>query len=258
MIFLITLLSACTDQIPDDTLLAHSTLQAQWPPSAVLAELDTLLSYGIPSPIPVWNSFQQLYNTGATERCPGTNYNFDSPEVETSGCTTDVGYSFFGAAEYRDEQENWDLHCDCRIIKADGTIFEGAGNIGKMEDNGFTWLDIRGSFWDTTSTVTEPWLAEISSMNLQLSFDSVSKISGGYTISNHSVYFANFRLEECEKRSDSIFIRDPSGGWWQWQASNSCTHGQLYFQDEAMGEYMWNSSVLDPIMSQIKQSIQDR
>ena len=64
------------------------------------------------------------------------------------------------------------------------------------------------------------------------------RLHGGYTIENQSVYFEDFSFLTCAQGTGSLFIRDPSGGWWRYTRGEECSaKGTLFFNEEPKGEF---------------------
>ena len=232
------------DQENESTI--DSSIDPIWTKESIPANLNELLEFGIPYPSPILELYQNLYDEGGTSDCPGTNYNFDGSQVDNAGCTTDDGYFYAGAAELRVEEDSFELHCDCRIVTPDGRMIRGAGNISVLNSDEGTLYDIRGSFLSHDEYSPAPWLSELPSLNLLIGVHNQETVLlGGYTINGMSIYFDHLRLRDCEERNGSLLIRDPSGGWWTWLLENSCTEGQLFFQDEFIDTMTWDSQILD-------------
>ena len=226
----------------------QSNVEATFTPEEAFTALESLLPYGVPNPYEILNAYMSLYDEGATPTCPGTNYNFDSPEVDNSGCTTAEGYLFAGLGEVRLREDEQDLHCDCRIVTPDGRMIRGAGNVIISNRSNEIFLDVKGSFLRISEDV-DSWLNQLPSTNLTMRiYGDAVEVSGGYTVNGQAVYFENFQMTSCPERSGTIFIRDPSGGWWSWNLEGSCTTGQLSFQEEIIEvAYDWDSTALDPL-----------
>jgi len=221
-------------------------LEPIWSPEEVISNLDALLAYGIPNPYPIRDRYFALYDEGGTPDCPGTNYNFDAPDADNAGCTTNDGYFYAGLGEVRVQDDIFELQCDCRIVTPDGRMIRGAGNISIFTDGQDTLLDIRGSFLEIKAEYEATWLEELPSISLSV-FGGNGEIfvNGGYTINGLSLYMESFVFASCALREDPLYFRDPSGGWWTWTASNSCTKGKLAFQGQSFGEYEWDSKQID-------------
>lgn len=241
--------STSTEDVSDEV---QTVIEPMYTPEEVFDAFESLLPYGIPNPYDILHTYMSLYDEGATPQCPGTNYNFDSPEADNSGCTTDAGYLFAGLGEVRLRDDEQDLHCDCRIVTPDGRMIRGAGNIVISTREGETFLDVQGSFL-RISEESDTWLNQLPSTNFSIIIDEDStQISGGYTLNGQAIYFDGFQLTSCTERSGTIFIRDPSGGWWSWKLNGSCTSGELNFQDRLQQEaYEWDSSQLDPLFENL-------
>ena len=256
MIFF-ALIYGCTSSTTDDITYVHEQpdrvqLTPQWTPEELIHHMDLLMTYGLPNPYPILERYLELYDEGGTPDCPGTNYNFDGVDVDNAGCETDSGYFYAGLGELRESDEGFDLQCDCRIVTPDGRMIRGAGNVGVFNDDGFLMLDIRGSFLEIKSEYEGTWLEELPSTSLTLSkHRGETFISGGYTINGISIYMENYMLGDCSQRDGSIFIRDPSGGWWTWTTKGSCTEGTLTFQESDYGTWSWNSEQLDEAVQDI-------
>jgi len=254
---LLSLLIGCnspaTDAVtPSTGHLDRIELTPEWTPEDLLVHMDLLMTYGLPNPYPIINRYMELYDEGGTEACPGTNYNFDGADVDNAGCETEAGYFYAGLGELRESNEGFDLQCDCRIVTPDGRMIRGAGNIGLFNDDGFLILDIRGSFLEIKSEYEGTWLEELPSTSLTLSKHSGETfISGGYTINGISIYMEDYMLGACTRRDGTIFMRDPSGGWWTWTTQGSCTEGTLAFQESDYGIWSWNSEQLDEAVQDI-------
>ena len=248
---LLALMYGCTSPVPEDTVTSQQQLDTieltpAWTPDILFEQLDLLMTYGIPNPYPIIERYMELYDEGGTPACPGTNYNFDGADVDNAGCETVSGYFYAGLGELRQSEEGFDLHCDCRIVTPDGRMIRGAGNISVFNDDGLTILDIRGSFLEVKSEYEGTWLEELPSTSLSVMENNGELfISGGYTINGLSIYVDNYMLENCAQRHGSIFIRDPSGGWWTWTTKDSCTEGTLSFQETDYGTWSWNSEQID-------------
>ena len=52
-------------------------------------------------------------------------------------------------------------------------------------------------------------------------------------------------IDECAGRDDTLYIRDPSGGWWTWTIRGTCTDGTLAFQGTEYDARVWDSQHLD-------------
>ncbi len=223
-----------------------STIEPVWTVEEMLQELDILMTFGMPNPFPIRDLYMSLYDEGATPACPGTNYNFDGSEVDNAGCSTSDDYFYAGLGEVRLENEDFDLHCDCRIITPDGRKFQGAGNVAIINDGSNQMLDVRGSFLQAGFEQPIPWLEAKPSVSLSmLTGDGATFINGGYTIHNRSIYMENFLFGTCDDRDGTIFFRDPSGGWWSWTAQASCTQGLVTFQGTEYGMQTWDSTQLE-------------
>ena len=258
--------SACTKTEPvsgqneDRTLSSEEEFEAItpiWSPEEALSELDTLLTFGIPNPQPIFDMYIELYDEGATPACPGTNYNFDGAEVDNAGCYTEDDYFYAGLGELRLEALRQDLHCDCRIVAPDGRMIRGAGNISIFGENDHTTLDVRGSFLIKHLERQGYWLEELPSVNLSIQISNQGTyLEGGYTIQGRSLYTDGFTFSDCSERKDTIHFRDPSGGWWFWTASNSCTTGILGFQQTVIGRVEWDSQQFDQQLVAIVEGVE--
>ena len=249
MIF--ALLIGCGSTAVED-LTSHDSepnrveLTPEWSPEELFENMNLLMAYGLPNPYPILDRYMQLYDEGGTPSCPGTNYNFDGVDVDNAGCEADSGYFFAGLGELRQNEEGFDLHCDCRIVAPDGRMIRGAGNISVFNDDGFLMLDIRGSFLEVKNEYGSTWLEELPSTSLSVIQNNEDTfISGGYTINGISIYMENYILGSCSLRDGTIFVRDPSGGWWAWTTKRSCREGTLTFQEADYGTWSWNSEQLD-------------
>lgn len=203
----------------------------QWTQEEVFQNMDTLFALGIPNPNSFISLFKDLYDEGGDPICPGTNYNFDSPEVSNYGCTADSGMFFAGAAEFqRHTESELDMHCDCRIVAPDGRMVRGAGNFRVERRQDEVMFDVQGSFLATPS---EPWLEELPSVHFRIwkNDRGNSNVEGGWTVNNITVYFEQFWTNECPNGHGSIFMRDPSGLWWEWELKPDCSQ-KLYFNGE--------------------------
>ena len=118
---LLAILSGCTSSSTNqstyvDEQLERVQLTPDWTPEELLEQMNRLMSYGLPNPYPIINRYMELYDEGGTPDCPGTNYNFDGADVDNAGCETQDGYFYAGLGELRQNEEGFDLHCDCRIV----------------------------------------------------------------------------------------------------------------------------------------------
>lgn len=244
--------SIIVDGTTDDI---QTTIEPIFTPEEAFDSVESLLLFGIPNPYDILNTYMALYDEGATANCPGTNYNFDSPEADNSGCTTGDGYFFAGLGEVRLREDEQDLHCDCRIVTPDGRMIRGAGNIVISNTNDETFLDVQGSFL-RISEDSHSWLNQLPSTNFSMIIEEdMVQLSGGYTINGQAIYFDGFQVTSCQERSGTIFIRDPSGGWWSWSVEDSCITGRLSFQDELINDaYEWDSTILDPLFDNLEGS----
>ena len=121
-----------------------------------------------------------------------------------------------------------------------------AGNISVINEDDFLMLDIRGSFLEIKNDYEGTWLEELPSTSLTMMHgNGETFISGGYTINGISIFMENYMLDECAGRDDTLYIRDPSGGWWTWTIRGTCTDGELAFQDTKFGTWVWDSRQFD-------------
>jgi hypothetical protein len=234
------ILEAGPPPILNDTL--GMNFEPQWTEDEVFEHWEELIAFGIPNPTTFISMFRDLYDEGGTTECPGSNYNFDSPEVSNYGCTASTGMFFAGAAEFqRDTEDEIDMHCDCRIVAEDGRMVRGAGNFRVENHSDEIFLDIQGSFLATPS---EPWLEELPSLQFTIwkTVHNSLNIEGGWTVNDISVYFDNFWSSECPNGEGSIFVRDPSGIWWEWRLNNNCSQ-ELYFNDEFQSSVVEDTQV---------------
>lgn len=231
---MILILLACHSQKEPSSELS----QAKWSPDEMWTAYDDLLEIGLPNVYVLFGHFQTLYDEGGNTDCPGTNYNFDSPDVQDNGCMTENGYFFGGAAEVVFDNEGWSFSCDCRIDTPDGRSFEGAGNILRFNQNtngvDEQYDDIRGTF---LTNFGPEWLQLLPSSVLGINQSSGILISGGYTLEGTSVYFNNISFDDCEYGFGRLDVRDPSGGWWYFERSDDCSEeGTLSFNSEVIAE----------------------
>lgn len=217
--------------------------EPEWEQDELFEKIDGLFTLGVPNPAPFISLFKALYDEGGNPICPGTNYNFDSPEVSNYGCTASSGMFFAGAAEFqRDTESEVDMHCDCRIVAPDGRMVRGAGNFRMEKRNNEIFFDVQGSF---IATPSEAWLEELPSIHFRIwkSGFNNTNIEGGWTINNTTIYFDNFWTNECPNGHGSIFLRDPSGLWWEWNLKPDCTQ-ELYFNDVLQGNVEHDTTIL--------------
>ena len=218
------------------------SFEPEWTQEEVFVYFDELFALGMPHPTPFISMFKELYDDGGDQNCPGTNYNFDSPEISTSGCTSSSGMFFAGAAEFqRDTENEVDMHCDCRIESSDGRMVRGAGNFRLERRNNEMFFDIQGSF---LATPNDAWLEELPSIHVSAwkTEDNKINLNGGWTVNNQSVFFDSFWFEDCPNGIGSIFLRDPSGLWWEWRLRSDCSQ-ELYFNEEFQDTVDHNLSV---------------
>ena len=247
----ITLLYGCSSSsqervFPTGSVSSGVELTPMWTPDEVFDNLEILLAYGIPNPYPIMDRYIELYDEGGTEACPGTNYNFDGSDVDNAGCYAETGYFYAGLGELREMEDGYELQCDCRIVTPDGRMIRGAGNISVINEDSFLMLDIRGSFLEIKNDYEGTWLEELPSTSLTMMHgNGETFISGGYTINGISIYMENYMVDECAGRDDTLYIRDPSGGWWTWSIKGTCTDGMLAFQGTEYGTRVWDSQQFD-------------
>ena len=222
--------SSSTNQRGDvDEQLDRVQLTPEWTPDELLEQMNRLMSYGLPNPYPIINRYMELYDEGGTPDCPGTNYNFDGADVDNAGCETQDGYFYAGLGELRENEEGFDLHCDCRIVTPDGRMIRGAGNIGVFNDDGFLMLDIRGSFLEVKSEYEGTWLEELPSTSLTvMENNGETFISGGYTINGISIYMGNYAGRLFSTRWQYLYERP------QWRVVD-LDHQRLM--------YRWNTGI---------------
>ena len=227
-------------------------IQPEYSTDEVVFALESLLLYGLPNPYEVVSTYMSLYDEGATPTCPGTNYNFDSPEADNAGCTTNDGYLFAGLGEIRHNNGQLELQCDCRIVTPDGRMIRGAGNLVIDSRQGEVFLDIQGSFL-RISQDTNSWLNQLPSTNLTILIDNNEvRLEGGYTINGQAVFFDDLVLGGCEIQRGSIMVRDPSGGWWSWTVDTSCEVGVLAFQNLVVdSQFYWDTNKLIQLVENI-------
>jgi len=198
--------------------------EADWEPEELQDHIDEGLAYGLPNPSTFLQHYMELYEAGATDACPGTDYNFNSPDVGGAGCTTDDGYFFEGVVEYSEQEDQWALHADFRIIAPDDHHLSGAGNIGLTNSEESARASIYGSFFEDPST---DWLSANPSSLLQIekrNNESGTLLYGGYTIDGRSFYFENVWLDttRCDQPIGVVQVRDPNGGWFSVYSEESC------------------------------------
>ena len=211
---------------------------ADWNDVQMWKAFDELVNLGLPNVFDAFEQYTMLYDEGATLDCPGDGYNFNSPDVQDYGCTSETGFAYCGAAEVRYEQGGWSFSCDCRIDSPDGRRFEGAGNIVQYSDDGGgvleTFLDIRGTY---QTNYGPEWLQRRPSSVLSIFFGSEFQLTGGYTIGDTSVYFNDISFRECDYGFGRLDIRDPSGGWWYFDRSEKCdSSGTLSFNGDEVAK----------------------
>lgn len=220
--------SAAVSQVPLPQLDAERTADQ------AMAAVGAFTS--LPDPNDVREIYQALYDEGAHGDCPGTDYDFNGPNV-SEGCTTPQGWVFAGAADFRVDPGHWALQCDCRIQAPDGRVFQGAGTVDWREDASRVHAEVRGSW---SADPAPDWLqGRNSSLLSVLDQDRMVWIQGGTTVHGESLD-VDLRLGNCP--SGTLELRDPSGGWFELELQECSGCGTLWFGDRNMG---WQCPDLD-------------
>ena len=226
------LLLACSAKSSDP--ITHE--DAEWNDIQMWKAFDELIDIGLPNVYEAFEQYTMLYDEGATLDCPGDGYNFNSPDVQDNGCTSQTEFFYNGAAEVRYEQGGWSFACDCRIDSPDGRRFEGAGNIVQYTDDSGglveSFLDIRGTY---QTNYGPGWLQLRPSSVLSIYFGSAFQLTGGYTLGETSVYFNDITFE-VSYGLGRLDIRDPSGGWWYFDQQEMESSGTLSFNGEVVAK----------------------
>ena len=224
-------------------------IEARYRPDDLQTELDDVLDQGLPSANDFWNLYQQLYDEGATPDCPGTNYNFDGPELTAYECYTDMGFQFEGFSEFSYEFGGWRLHLEGKILAPDGRLVTSAGSvqIERPTDDAIRML-FEGTFY---SNFGAQWLHKTPSVIISFEgFDQRIEVHGGYSIAGKSLYFERFSFGRCDRGEGDLLIRDPSGGWWRYHCPSDCDEETaLYFNDEKWGTFELDLSSLHDMLT---------
>ena len=224
VVHLLLLGCAETPETTDPSPLYVPPPEAAWEPEELQDNIDTALAYGLPNPSTFLENYMALYEAGATKTCPGTNYNFNSPDVGEAGCTTEEGYFFEGVVEYTELDDGWTLHADFRIITPDDHHLSGAGNLEHSWSPDDTRASIYGSYFEDPA---ENWLSGNPSSLLQIQqhgSNNEALLYGGYTIVDRSFYFETVLFNEdiCDQPIGVVQFRDPNGGWFSIESGKDC------------------------------------
>ncbi len=263
-----TLLWACTSDVPaseEDPVVSEGPRHpdAVWTAEEVGGALEAAVAGGLPDPVVIAQTFQELLSQG-DDHCPGGDFRRGGLEVfNPEGCLADSGYRYEGAAGgsgiiCSDSQEDSDefvdrcvaaLRGDAHITDPDGLSFLVGGYVsyemlGDPVGGGEISVDLYGT-WGYPAAL-EPWLAGDLSMALQAQarwgYDLVDQVTlnGGFSTDTAAVDMRSLSFDgDCgEAPTGRVGIRGAEGYWYDLDYDPvSCDHcGEVTFDSrESLG-----------------------
>ena len=232
------IMACMTADIPADPNSEEIRVFAShYQPEELSSALNDVLDVGLPNANDFWLLYQQLYDEGATPSCPGTDYNFDGPELTAYECYTPDGFQFEGFSEFAYEFGGWRLHLEGKILAPDGRLVTSAGSVQtEAPTDDSTRRLFEGTFY---ANFGPEWLAASPSVIMAFErFPDRVEVHGGYSVVGKSLYFERFSFGRCLRGIGDFFIRDPSGGWWRYHCPSDCSQDSiLYFNEEEIGAF---------------------
>ena len=220
-------------------------------PSLTVQEVGQLIEEKflsrIPEPFSLRDSYLSMLQ-GAGFECPDLQGN----SFGHQDCVSEQGYHFYGLAFYGDGTEVWGeegYHCEMQasfeLTNPEGQTFIAGGGFGyegiRDSEGGSSWMAfIQGTFSFPGAT---GWLREGASSALLIvgthKYDDWEiEMSGGVGDKDYYLYFqdVNVTSGSCGHHTGSIGLRDPNGGWYWWEKTDSCEDcGELFFNSQEMG-----------------------
>lgn len=236
---------ACTSPAPEPARdsagepleIIAPELAPEWDPQALVDSAAGLLAWGFPESETLRETYVEMMSHG-DESCPGDAYQLNDDVV--IGCYADSGYFYSGISTYISDDYEGGAK---RIFTAELWIIDDAGR--KFTASGDTQYRRHEDGWNTWWTGSwvhdgaEGWLGEGISGEIYASKEGGSFSLGGYLdIGPNTAEIASlqFNQEHCPGEfSAQIWIRDPSGLWFLWEAPcGQC--GSLSLDGEVVGD----------------------
>lgn len=252
--WVVLLLAACVEEPPASTDVDSATPDAAdtgdtaAPPrptpahdaDAVVAALQGALAYGLPTFVPVADTFAEAL-THAGTHCPGGAPN--AFEVyDPAGCTTEGGWNFAGVGGYeRDVADDgawtYAVKADLVIRDETGAAFSVGGWASASWDDGAYAQEMFGSFQDEGA---DGWIGAGISAGFWLTGTAGGDVRlvalGGYTIDGVTVYCDELALGGAEAPTGSLSWRE-DGGWYRFALDGDVAGcGTITFDGSAIGE----------------------
>ncbi len=229
---LLRALIACSGPAAETGAPATTLPDATWSAAEVEAQVDSLLSIGLPDPDSLLQTYLAMF-AGADPRCP---FHDDYSMVGAfDGCTSDQGWLYAGVSTYEPADDGFWLLGDCTIIDDQGQEFSCSGELERVEDETGWSIALTGT-WGYEGSET-PWIAAVPGLALWVERDAAGlTLEGSYGSGASYAYFEAIRLEAgCA--TGTLWVRDPAGGWFTLDLDQSCDGcGALSYGDEALGE----------------------
>ena len=246
-----------------------------WSLEEVSAQLDSVLSRGMPNPVQMEDRYTTLLFDHGDGDCPGGHG--DGDDFFHLSCTTEEGYTFEGIAlraRNRDVLpgvvvDSWSLSGDFSIgypssDHAESTFLRGAGGIassGTTRDGVLDWFMSWNGSW--SDDPTEGWMQEGVSILLEATGGVTADdrrhlvVNGGLAVGEADLYLESVGFDEGSaclgKATGTIWLREPSGYWYTWALGDDCDGcGRVVFSDSLeMGEVCLDLSYFEETAAQV-------
>lgn len=227
----------------------------EWTAAEVEAQLQEVLSVGLPGPATPRDLYLELMAAG-DEYCPGDPYQLVDTHLQ--GCTASTGVWYAGISEWLEEHEDivydkgsftldlWALIGDFEIVDAEGRQFQCGGHVAAWTGS----TDLK-RFWGGEVSGTwlgeghEGWLSEGTSAYLKYEgvafgdHERTLTAEGGVTWLGTSVNLEQLVFtESCPAHPGGVIsVRDPVGSWHRLALTECQPCAEVVFaEDEVLGE----------------------
>ena len=237
---LLSLQLACTGT-PADTADTAGTDAEKWDgldtpgfeleatPEELVAELETLLQWGLPDAGTIRDHYDELMTYGDAEAggCPGAEHTLDDDVVR--GCFAESGWFYSGISTWMEQDVeteegpalNWFFTGELWITSPKDLTFTVAGDVSHRSNDFGAVEEIRGSW---VSELHGGWLGSGVSAWLDHTVEDGSQVLAG-TLSVAGVYVELVELTRgprfgsCteEQAEGQLRIRDASSRWVDWE-----------------------------------------
>lgn len=242
MLAFFSLLTACTEVIVDDPVVADGAATAPRHPDATwtaeqaaVAMMDAVI-YGMPASSPLVTTFRDMLSHGSDE-CPGPGWEVGGlTYFPVAGCTSTDGYWYQGVGgttfSWEDFDSNGQYDGFLQEMKTDGSMRDPAGLVftfggliafqylGTPEEGGTYEAEFLGTYRYEGSD--EMWLRLGTSTAMYLSGTfpptgpATLSADGGFTVDGVSVSAQGFNIGGAcgELPSGTFAVRDDQGYWY--------------------------------------------